>query len=94
MMIAYEKAAHRIPTAIAVLMGRDPDFLQVQPKHLRVGLDLSKSDVDGLARPVIARGVFTEAAFADAITAFVEQKADAYENMQQSALGDSDVRTR
>lgn len=93
-MSAYEKAAHRIQTAIAVLMGRDPDFLQVQPKHLRVGLDLSKSDMDGLARLLIAKGVFAEAELADAITASVEQKGDSHEKMLQSALGDPDVRTR
>jgi hypothetical protein len=89
-MSAYEIAAHRIQTAIAVLMGRDPDFLQVQPKHLPVGLDLSKSDMDSLARLLL----LTEAEFADAITASVEQKADSYEKMLQSALGDPDVRTR
>ena len=49
-------------------MGRDPDFSLVQPKHLRTGLDLSKSDMGGLARLLIAKGVFTEQEYNEAIT--------------------------
>jgi hypothetical protein len=93
-MSAYETAGHRIQTAIAVLMGRDPDFSLVQPKHLRTGLDLSKSDMGGLARLLIAKGVITEAEYIEAITNAAEREADEYERMMQSVLGHRGIRTR
>jgi hypothetical protein len=92
-MSAYATAGHRIQTAIAVLMGRDPSFSLTQPKHMRVGLDLSKSDAGGLARLLIAKGVFTEAEYIEAITASAEQEADSYERMVQATLGHRGIRT-
>ena len=92
-MSAYETAGHRIQTAIAVLMGRDPDFSLVQPKHLRTGLDLSKSDMGGLARLLIAKGVFTEEEYIEAITNAAEREADDWERMVQAVLGNRDIRT-
>jgi hypothetical protein len=92
-MSAYETAAHRIQTAIAVLIGRDPNYSGIDPKHVRVGIDLSKSDMAGLARLLIAKGIFTEAEYIDAITTAATQEADAYEKTVQSVLGHRGTRT-
>ena len=40
----YIAAAHAVQTAIAVTMGRD-----TEPKHLRVGIDITKSDQGALS---------------------------------------------
>jgi uncharacterized protein YgfB (UPF0149 family) len=68
-------------------MGRDPEYSGTQPKHMRVGIDLSKSDMCGLARLLIAKGVFTEAEYIEAITASANDEAASYEKMVQAVVG-------
>jgi hypothetical protein len=92
-MSAYHDAGHRIQTAIAFLMGRDPDHAPTQPKHLRVGIDLSKADMAGLVRLLIAKGVFTEAEYIDAITQAATDEANTYEKEVQDILGHSGAKT-
>ena len=89
----YTDAAHRVQTAISVLMNRDPDYSAVQPKHMRVGIDMSKSDMCGLARLLIAKGVFTEPGYLDAITEAAENEALAYEKLVQATLSNRNIRT-
>lgn len=72
----YTRAAHRVQTAIAFM----PDQHNQTPKHMRVGIDLSKSDMGGLARLLISKGVFTETEYLEAIVEAAEQEAAAYEN--------------
>ena len=92
-MSAYHAAAHRLQTAIAALMGLDPTYLGTQSKHLRTGLDLSKSDMCGLARLLIQKGIFTEAEYIDAITKAAEDEANSYERQGQAILGHRGIRT-
>jgi hypothetical protein len=92
-MKRYIAAAHRIQTAIAVLMSRDPDYNATEPKHLRTGLDLSKSDMGALACLLIAKGVFSEAEYIEAITAAAEDEAASFERLVQSVLGNRNIRT-
>lgn len=72
----YTKAAHGIQTAIKHSMDiastanqRHPS---TEPKHLRVGIDLSKAEQGGLARLLIAKGVFTETEYFEAMADAVE----------------------
>lgn len=51
----YTAAAHRVQTAIE--FGVAPKAME--PKHMRVGIDMSKADMAGLARLLIEKGVFT-----------------------------------
>jgi hypothetical protein len=74
-------------------MGRDPDYSSVQSKHMRVGIDLSKSDMGGLARLLIEKGVFTEAEYVTAITRAAEDEAAAYEKEVQAVIGHRGIRT-
>jgi hypothetical protein len=55
--LTYDQAAHGVQTAIAYVMenGGTP----TTPKHLRVGVDMSKADMMGLATLLISKGVFT-----------------------------------
>ena len=71
----YEAAAHRVQSCIAAV----PDHPNQTPKHLRVGVDMSKSDMGGLASLLIDKGVFTEEEYLEAITAAAEREAEAYE---------------
>lgn len=93
-MDAYLRAAHRVQTAIATLMGREGGWSGVEPKHLRVGVDLSKSDQGGLVRLLIAKGVFTEAEYVAAVTEAATQEADQYEKTVQAVLSARNLRTR
>lgn len=68
----YYDAAHKIQTAIAF----DPDSSGSTPKHLRVGVDLSKSDMAGLARLLIEKKLFTHEEYLQAITESAEQEAE------------------
>lgn len=74
-------------------MGRDPNYGPTQPKHLRVGVDMSKSDQAGLARLLIAKGIFTEAEYLDAVTKAAEDEAASYEVQLQAVIGNRNIRT-
>lgn len=72
----YMRAAHRVQTAIAF----NPDRPADQYKDLRVGVDLSKSDQAGLAKLLIAKGIFTMEEYIEAIADQAEREADAKED--------------
>jgi hypothetical protein len=93
-MSPYEKAGHRIQTALAILWSNDPGLSLTQPKHMRTGIDLSKSDMGGLASLLIAKGVFTKDEYVEAITKAAEQEADSYEKMVQTILSNRNIQTR
>lgn len=54
----YEQAAHGVQTAIAYDIERGGTA--ATPKHLRVGVDMSKSDMFGLAMLLIQKGIITQ----------------------------------
>jgi hypothetical protein len=74
----YVAAAHAVQTAIAVTMGRD-----CEPKHLRVGVDLTKSDQGALATLLIEKGVITEAEYFKALADGMEREKE----MREKELG-------
>lgn len=57
--LAYEEAAHGVQSAIAQGMADGSGLAETEPKHLRVGVDMSKSDMFGLATLLMQKGVFT-----------------------------------
>jgi Asp-tRNA(Asn)/Glu-tRNA(Gln) amidotransferase B subunit len=93
-MSAYRAAAHRIQTAIAYLMQNDTNYVATKPKHMRVGIDLTKSDMAGLVQLLIAKGVFTQAEYVEAITEAAQSEADSYEKIVQSVGSNRNIRTR
>jgi hypothetical protein len=56
--LTYVQAAHGVQTAIAFDM--ENGGTATTPKHLRVGVDMSKSDMLGLAMLLISKGVITQ----------------------------------
>lgn len=80
----YEAAAHRVQSAIA-FMPADQGLLS--PKHMRVGVDMSKSDMGGLARLLIAKGVFTIEEYHEAMADAAESEAQGYADLLSSRFG-------
>lgn len=72
----YERAAHRVQTAIAF----NPDRPRDQYKDLRTGIDMSKADAAGLATLLIAKGVFTLEEYIAAVADLAEREADQKED--------------
>lgn len=72
----YARAAHKVQTALAFMHG-DPRF---EPKHMRTGIDMTKSDAGGLAKLLIDKGVFTMEEYATAVADQAEIEAKSYED--------------
>lgn len=87
----YLAAAHAVQTGIGALMAHAERYgnrlPRCEPKHLRAGIDLSKSDLGGLATLLIEKGVFTEAEYTAALTTAAETEATNYTNEVRLALG-------
>lgn len=79
----YQRAAHRVQTAIAAMPGHPNQ----QTKHLRVGIDMSKADMAGLVELLIAKGVFTTEEYFEALATSAEREADAYAGELSDHLG-------
>lgn len=79
----YYAAAHRIQTAVAF----NPDLTPCQPKHMRVGIDMSKSDQAGLAQLLIDKGVFTLEEYHEAVATSAEQEAESREHDLSARYG-------
>lgn len=89
----YAAAAHRVQTAIAVLMSMHSEWSAMQPKHLRVGIDMTKSDAGGLATLLMEKGIITQDEYLRAIADAAEREADGYEKVVQVMLSNKNVRT-
>lgn len=64
--LSYEEALHGIQSGIRLEIENGSDC--ASPKHLRVGLNASKSDQAGLVRLLISKGIFTEEEYVEAVT--------------------------
>ncbi len=82
----YNEAGHKVQTAVAFLMGNDPHFSLTQPKHMRVGIDMQKSDLGAIATLLIEKGVFTEVEYYEKMADFAEREAAAFETMVQAVM--------
>jgi hypothetical protein len=68
----YLAAAHAVQSGIAFLMQRNARL--GDPKHLRVGIDTMKVEQGALATLLIARGVFTEVEYFEAMADAMERE--------------------
>lgn len=57
--LSYEVAAHGVQSAIATDLAEGRTSA-VEPKHLRVGVDMSKSDMLGLTCLLIDKGIISQ----------------------------------
>lgn len=83
----YTHHAHRMQTGVAVKMGHDPQLPEVQPKHLRVGINSAHASIDGLSALLLEKGLFTEAEYLGAMVKAMAREADRYEEEVREIYG-------
>lgn len=79
----YYAAAHRVQTCIAFNL----NTMAMEPKHLRVGIDMSKVDQAALANLLIKKGLFTLEEYLEALADQAEVEAKAREDDLSAQLG-------
>jgi hypothetical protein len=93
--LTYEQAAYGVQTAVLHEMNRreremvpdSQDKAQLRtsdhhlngPKHLRVGLNMSKADQLGLVLLLISKGVFTEEEYIEAVRLSANEELARYQ---------------
>jgi hypothetical protein len=78
----YLDLAHAMQSGVAAKMAIDP--ADTSPKHLRVGLNSAMVNDAALARLLIARGLFTEEEYLQAITDEMEREVARYKEWFKS----------
>lgn len=75
--LSYEAAAHGIQSSYAYELGSQGENQlpgKFHPKHMRVGIDLSKSDAMGLAALLIDKGLITWAEYLEYVRLAANQE--------------------
>jgi hypothetical protein len=91
----YKALLHAVQTGIGWQIAiENPECLNVNAdpnlrahKHLRTGIDGSKSDFGALAQLLISKGVFTEEEYTDAIIAGMEKEKAMFEKELSEHFG-------
>jgi hypothetical protein len=81
----HAAAAHAMQTGVAYEHSRDAS--DGTPKHLRVGINAAMADHGGLVRLLIAKGVFTEDEYVEAVADSMEAEAKRYEEHLSRVYG-------
>ena len=79
----YRIAAHAVQSGVAA----KKDKSDWQPKHLRVGINLTKAEQAGLATLLMEKGLFTREEYAKAMADAVEKEVAMYEQELNAELG-------
>lgn len=77
-MSTYKRHAHAVLSAI----GFNPNKTALEPRHLRVGIDMGKADTAGLVNLLIDKGVLSAQEYIEA----VEKSAAEEVERQKQAL--------
>lgn len=64
--LTYTQAAHGVQSTLQSEILQGP-VKRIHPKHMRVGIDMSKADMAGLAKLLMDKGVFTMEEYLEAI---------------------------
>jgi hypothetical protein len=73
-------AAHAMQTGVKYQMMKDGDSIAgTTPKSLRVGINSAMADQAGLAKLLIAKGIFTEEEYIHAVADSMEEERDRYQ---------------
>jgi hypothetical protein len=83
--VRYYRAGHRVQSAVKFMLENDQQM--GTPKDLRTGLDLRASDMKGLAYLLIAKGVFTEDEYIEAVIKAAVEEGDRYEAEAEKLTG-------
>ena len=74
----YNASLHGVQTGVAYVM--EKVSAPTSPKHLRVGVDSAMSTHKALAELLMAKGVFTEVEYIEALAKATEEERLAYED--------------
>lgn len=75
----WADAAHAMQSGVAYEMNLPERVSATEPKHLRVGVNAALADHGSLVRLLIAKGVFTEVEYLEAIATGMEAEVVDYE---------------
>jgi hypothetical protein len=84
--LTYVEALHGVQTAILYDMHNNEEHKATEPKHLRVGVDMSKSDMLGLVSLLMDKGVITEEEYLEYIRLAANQELHMREQEWRSKL--------
>jgi hypothetical protein len=90
--LTYEQAAHGVQSAIQFEQGQDAFYVNNpasadKAKHLRVGLDMSKADMLGLALLLMDKGVFTQEEYVEYMRRAANEELARYEEHVNTVYG-------
>jgi hypothetical protein len=86
-MAEYMRLGHAIQTGVAYEMNNPERAHATEPKYLRTGLNGVMSDLGSIGRLLIAKGVFTEAEYFEAILEGLRMEVAAYEQRLNAQFG-------
>lgn len=81
----YEEVAHAVQSGVAMEMNVNPK--PTEPKHLRVGVNMSKVDHAALVALLVEKGLFTDEEYTAALVKAVEEEKARYEQYLSHKLG-------
>ena len=81
----YLNALHAMQSGVAMEIHYNEN--EVEPKHLRVGINAAMSDTGGLVELLISKGLFTEEEYIAAIADNMEEEAKSYADKLSERLG-------
>ncbi|MEZ4594546.1 MAG: hypothetical protein R3D55_25890 [Chloroflexota bacterium] len=81
----YIKLAHAVQTGIAACIAAG--WTGATPKHLRVGIDTSKSDHGALIKLLLEKGVITEGEYQAVLLEGLEREVDGFKSLFQQLTG-------
>lgn len=81
----YEAALHAMQSGVKMEM--NINVRPTDPKHLRVGVNSALVNDQAVATLLMAKGIFTEAEYREAVTVAMEQEAARYEKLLSDHYG-------
>lgn len=85
----YNRAAHAMQTGVAFLIGNDaepwpPVAKEINPKHLRVGINVALRDMASLVKLLIDKGFITLDEYEKALADGMEEEVKIHEEILKS----------
>ena len=81
----YVRAAHAMQTGVAFTMYSEPS--QIEPKHLRVGVNCAMVEHSALVKLLLAKGVITETQYFASLADAMEEEVTRYRERLTALFG-------
>ncbi|QLE42242.1 hypothetical protein FD723_18660 [Nostoc sp. C052] len=87
--LEYHALAHAMQSGVAMKMNYEPG--ETTPKHLRVGVNSTMVETGALAALLIAKGVFTEEEYYQALVQSMQNEVNLYKEWLRERLGNANI---